>query len=129
MKGAKFQSKCPECGNIDILNDYETQNIVHCQRCYHHYDYKINDIKNRIFKDSEGISDYTSVFIEEMDWLVKQAEMTDSLIQIALWSIRRLPTEGLKQYALIDLDKTVGTDHKYSEFIKKCMDEVIPPSE
>ncbi len=41
MREPKFQSKCPKCGNIDILNEDETKKKVHCQRCYHHYDYEL----------------------------------------------------------------------------------------
>ncbi|MFO1442931.1 hypothetical protein KDN24_06835 [Bacillus sp. Bva_UNVM-123] len=40
MRESKFQSKCPECGNIDILSEWETKKKIHCQRCYRHYDYK-----------------------------------------------------------------------------------------
>lgn len=35
-----FESKCPECGNVDRLMRRETETTVHCQRCYHHYEYK-----------------------------------------------------------------------------------------
>ncbi len=124
MREAKYPSQCPKCGNVDILGEQETKKTVHCQRCYHHYDFKINDIKSRIGKDSKGTSDYTHVYIEEMDWLVEQAEKTDELISIALWAIRRLPTNSLKHYALHDLKSVVGDSHKHSEFIDKCKGEV-----
>ena len=125
MQEAKYPSKCPECGNIDILGENETKKTVHCQRCYHHYDFKINDIKSRIGKDSTGTSDFTHVYIDEMDWLVEQAEKVEELISIALWSIRRLPTNALKHYALTDLKKIVGDNHKHSIFIQDCIHEVI----
>lgn len=38
MRGL-FESKCPECGNVDNLTERETKKIVHCQRCYFHYEY------------------------------------------------------------------------------------------
>lgn len=123
MREAKYPSRCPKCGIIDILGETEIKKTVHCQRCYHHYDFKINDIKSRIGKDSEGTSDYTYVYIDEMDWLVEQAEKVDELISIALWSIRRLPTNYLKHNALHELKKVVGNDHKHSEFIDKCISE------
>ncbi len=38
--GEMFESKCPECGNIDNLTKEETQRTVHCQICYKHYEYE-----------------------------------------------------------------------------------------
>ncbi|MED4716253.1 hypothetical protein [Bacillus badius] len=124
MRETKYQSTCPECSGINILNEAETRKPVHCQRCYCHYDFKINDIKSRITKDSNGVSNYINVSIEEMDWCVEQAEKVDELVSIALWSIRRLPTSSLKHYALHDLKRVVGENHKYSEFIDKCKAEI-----
>lgn len=37
------------------------------------YEFSVVEIKARIFKDAEGISNYTHVSIEEMDWIVEQA--------------------------------------------------------
>lgn len=34
----------------------------------------LEEIKSRIFKDHEGVSNYIHVSIEEMDWLVEQTE-------------------------------------------------------
>lgn len=34
----------------------------------------LEEIKNRIFKDHEGVSNYIHVSIEEMYWLVEQTE-------------------------------------------------------
>jgi hypothetical protein len=48
----------------------------------------------------------------------------EELISISLWSIRRLPTNSLKHFALDDLKKTVGDSHKFSEFIQQCKDEI-----
>lgn len=42
-------------------------------------DFSIQDIKSRIIKDSKGISNYIGVYIEEMDWLVSQAEKIERL--------------------------------------------------
>lgn len=42
-------------------------------------DFSIQDIKSRIVKDSKGISNYIGVYIEEMDWLVSQAEKVEQL--------------------------------------------------
>lgn len=50
----------------------------------------------------------------------------EELIGVALWSIRRLPLEGMKEFALSDLREIVEKEHKYSEFIDKCLGEVIP---
>lgn len=36
----KYPSKCPECGNVDNLTEREIIKVVHCQRCYLHYEYK-----------------------------------------------------------------------------------------
>lgn len=41
--------------------------------------FSVEDIKSRIYKDSNGISNYVDVSIEEMDWLVKQAEKVEKL--------------------------------------------------
>ena len=37
----------------------------------------IQDIKKRIYIDEHGISNYSDVAIDEMDWLVAQAEKAD----------------------------------------------------
>lgn len=37
--GKLKESKCPECGNVDRLTEKESKKIVHCQRCYYHYEY------------------------------------------------------------------------------------------
>ena len=39
----------------------------------------LEEIKSRIFKDNEGVSNYIHVSIEEMDWLVEQAEKVERL--------------------------------------------------
>ncbi|MCT6926344.1 hypothetical protein [Metasolibacillus sp.] len=39
----------------------------------------LEEIKSRIFKDREGVSNYINVSIEEMDWLVEQAEKVQRL--------------------------------------------------
>ena len=44
MREAMFQSKCPKCGNVDILTEKETKRIVHCQTCYNHYEYRDNNL-------------------------------------------------------------------------------------
>lgn len=40
LTGKRYSSKCPKCGNIDRLTEKELKSVVHCQRCYHHYEYK-----------------------------------------------------------------------------------------
>lgn len=44
--------------------------------------FSVSDIKSRIFKDSKGISNYINVSIEEMDWLVEQAEKLDKFVYV-----------------------------------------------
>lgn len=39
----------------------------------------LEDIKGRIIKDEEGVSNYIHVSIEEMDWLVEQAEKLNKI--------------------------------------------------
>jgi hypothetical protein len=46
------------------------------------------------------------------------------VIGIALWSIRRSPTNGQKIFALHDLKRVVGTEHGLSGFIQQCIDEI-----
>lgn len=41
------------------------------------YEFSVEEIKGRIFKDTEGISNYTHVSIEEMDWIVEQATQAE----------------------------------------------------
>lgn len=43
------------------------------------YQINLKDIKERIFKNENGWSNYRRVSIEEMDWLVEQAEKTKQL--------------------------------------------------
>jgi len=119
-----FQSKCPACGNIDIVSETEIKKDIHCQRCYHHYDFKITDIKNRITKDSKGVNSYQNVYIEEMDWLVEQTEKVAPLISMSLWAIRRIPNKIAKASALVELKQIVGENHKYSSFIDDCINEL-----
>lgn len=56
--------------------------------------------------------------------ILDKDKQIDELITIALWAIRRLPTNGQKHFAYHDLQKVVEKDHKYREFIDKCKDEV-----
>lgn len=46
-------------------------------KCMH--EITLEEIKSRIFKDKDGISNYIHVSIEEMDWLVEQAEKVERL--------------------------------------------------
>lgn len=43
--------------------------------------FSLQDIKSRILKDSEGISSYINVSIEEMDWLVEMVEQQQQEIE------------------------------------------------
>lgn len=49
----------------------------------------------------------------------------NELISIALWSIRRIPTKHLKHYALTELRNVIDKEHEHSDFIYKCLAEVI----
>lgn len=42
----------------------------------------VQNIKSRIFKDEYGISNYINVSIEEMDWLVNQAEQLEKIYEL-----------------------------------------------
>jgi hypothetical protein len=50
-----------------------------------------------------------------------EENQTNELISLCLWSIRRLPTETLKHYALSDLRELVDKDHKFSDFIDRWL--------
>src|SRR5690606_14802735 len=60
----------------------------------------------------------------DIEWLIDGAHRQDELISIALWSIRRMSNQRMKQYAHRELKNAVGNEHKYSEFIDECLDEV-----
>lgn len=125
MKEAMFQSKCPKCENVNIVSESETKKDVHCQRCYHHYDFKINDIKSRIIKDSNGVSSYLGVYIDEMDWLVEQTEKVEPLIRIALWNIIAIiQNKKIRNKALLELKEVVGNNTKFSSFIDECINDL-----
>lgn len=53
----------------------------------------IKDIKRRIYKDENGISNYVDVSIEEMDWLIEQAEKVRALEKANEILERTLTTE------------------------------------
>lgn len=61
---------------------------------------------------------------ENMTMMIDKDKQIDELITIALWAIRRLPTNGQKHFAYHDLQKVVEKDNKYREFIDKCKNEV-----
>ena len=46
----------------------------------------LQNIKGKIIKNKDGISDYTHISIEEMDWVVNQAEK----LQIHLEAIGKI---------------------------------------
>lgn len=99
MREAKYQSICPECGNVDILNESETMKKVHCQRCYHHYDY------------SNPYEDFAALSLKE---IIRHSESKDEiireLISLNLWSARRLP-KMYKEFAYNELEKI--TDEEF----------------
>jgi hypothetical protein len=95
MREAKYQSKCPECGNVDILNELETKKTVHYQRCYHHYSYLINLGMYEIARHSES-----------KDEIIKE------LISLNLWSARRLNHQQHKDFAYDELEKITGEKHE-----------------
>lgn len=41
------------------------------------YEINLKDIKSRIFKQEDGWNNYMHISIEEMDWLVEQAEKAE----------------------------------------------------
>lgn len=65
----KYESECPECGNVDKLTERELAQ-VHCQRCYHHYAYSqtvimtesqrntLHDIRNKLDTVYEILAEY-----------------------------------------------------------------------
>jgi hypothetical protein len=53
-----------------------------------------------------------------------EENQTNELISLCLWSIRRLPTETLKHYALSDLRELVDKDHKFSDFIDRWLVDI-----
>lgn len=65
-----------------------------------------------------------NVSIEEMDWLLEQTDKVDELVSLVLWSIRRLPINSLKLYALTDLKNVVGDIYKYIDTINEWISEV-----
>lgn len=104
MMESTFKSQCPNCRNIDMLTDSETKRTVHCQICYHHYEYKrvldeefdsrldeikylhneANDAYQRAMDtgscaDEDVVTDnLAKLFYEEhTDWLIEQAEQTE----------------------------------------------------
>lgn len=89
-----------------------------------------NSLDKYVSKESNAkMRNYTGAnidaHIDGTDWLLGKNKKIDELISISLWAIRRLPNESLKLYALTDLKKVVGNEHKYSEFIEMCLGEVI----
>jgi DNA-directed RNA polymerase subunit M/transcription elongation factor TFIIS len=94
MREAMYQSKCPECGNIDIVSETESKNKIHCQRCYHHYIFLINLDPREIIRHSE-----------------RKDEIIKELISLNLWQARRLYYNQYKDFAYEELEK--NTDEKY----------------
>jgi transcription elongation factor Elf1 len=47
----KCKSKCPKCGNINILTEQEAEKTMHCQRCYNHYDLGLTRVFEPDFLD------------------------------------------------------------------------------
>lgn len=73
---------------------------------------------------SEHCSKLEVPIIDKVTQKQNKDKQIDELISISLWSIRRLPTNSLKHYALCDLKKVVGDSHKHSEFINKCIGDI-----
>lgn len=53
MLDFNYSSKCPKCENIDNLTKEETNRKVHCQRCYHHYDYEKSCFDCKFYDNSQ----------------------------------------------------------------------------
>ena len=39
LLGKLYETKCPKCGNVDRVTKEETIGKIHCQTCYHHYNF------------------------------------------------------------------------------------------
>lgn len=77
----------------------------------------LEDIKGRIFKDNEGISNYIHVSIEEMDWLVEQAEKVELLKES---NVQNAFTVEKKNIEIEDLKKErheLQTFKSHAEFL------------
>jgi hypothetical protein len=75
------------------------------------YQINLKDIKERIFKDQDGWSNYIHVSIEEMDWLVEQAEKAEQLEETV--RIYKVVDEHVKEQSkkvkhIFPLENTVG---------------------
>lgn len=83
-------------------------------------EFSITDIKSRITKDSKGISNYINVSIEEMDWLLKQAEQVETLQREkdSIINIARISDEGMLEFA--------NDAEKYHKALKKIVCLNIP---
>lgn len=82
-----FQSKCPQCGNVDIVSETEKKQPIHCQCCYHHYPYKENEYD----------------------------KVTD-LAGLVLWVTRRVHPVH-RDFAYTELLKILGDEHELSAYI------------
>lgn len=103
--------------------------------------YSLQDIKSRITKDSQGISDYSNVYIDEMDWMLKTletyersfSEYTDTLNQTRR---KRDEVKGklaisLKEVfvfrkALREIDTHIRSDKQPVPYIIETLKRVLP---
>lgn len=103
--------------------------------------YSLQDIKSRIIKDSQGISDYSNVYIDEMDWMIKTletyersfSEYTDTLNQT-----RRkrdevkgrlevaLKEASVYRKALREIDTHIRSDKQPVPYIIETLKRVLP---
>lgn len=70
MKEAFYQSKCPQCGNIDVLSEREIKRTVHCQCCYFHYEYSEEKKK----EDKEKFRQALKKVMEDYDEALRNLE-------------------------------------------------------
>lgn len=45
------ESKCPKCGNINVLTEKETDKTINCKSCFNYYELGITRIFDHDFLD------------------------------------------------------------------------------
>lgn len=75
----RYPSECPTCGNIDMVTERETTDLVYCQVCYERYVYGENKeqeeerIETKFFTRTEPLS-LGSVF-EYQDFIASNQDI------------------------------------------------------
>lgn len=60
------------------------------------YEINLKDIKERIFKNENGWNNFRNVSIEEMDWLVEQADKAQAVDQ--QWYLLKMELESRLEF-------------------------------